>query len=656
MADLRVSIHGEDRSKEAFASLQTNAERSESKFRKLLEVWSRGITIATGVVRAFKGISASLNATFEAAKRQQDAEIKLAGALANSSRNAEESFKLLRSWAAERQKVTTFGDEMTLELASMGAAFGLSAEQIKRATSAIQDWATLTGRSAEEGMLALVRAATGLGGRVESLGVSVDRTLGPMEQFESIVGQLERKYGGLSEAIAQTPLGKLTQLKNVIGDTAEKFGELLASSKTFQVIVAALNRFNEALQKALSGDLQPFTDMVSKIDELAVSLLRAGAAALRFFGSLVEAGGPILIKIGALLDWVVNKTVGFTDKMSKALSDAADQTGNASSAFNVLAAEISGIADAIQGTAKGPVPVLDDALQKLWAKQRQAAEEAKTTFEQLEEGMYRFGDTTVTVLQGLGEQWTAVFQQFLVDAITTADSATELWRNLGRNMTQTLTQQMTGAALQPIEAAFNQLANVIALPFRAVGTAIAQRIVQPIVDKVTDVFVAILEWLEILEAKQVADEARAATLTAAAAAQALVVGKAWTAAVFGAATGTVGAATAAGTAAVAQHQAWLAASVALEEGGIVFPKSGQDGVLTVLAEREPEIVMPVNRLREIIGSATDGAGDGRGLSLAVTIGSVHAADERSGEKVAQQISEAVAREVRGLLAGGRSRL
>jgi hypothetical protein len=93
-------------------------------------------------------------------------------------------------------------------------------------------------------------------------GIVIDATAPKQEKLEQLTAALSGKFGGLSEEMANTASGGLTQLSNAFGDLQEALGEQLLSN--MDGIVGRLTDFittatkatqaSNALQLALSGE------------------------------------------------------------------------------------------------------------------------------------------------------------------------------------------------------------------------------------------------------------------------------------------------------------------------------------------------------------------------------------------------------------------
>jgi hypothetical protein len=202
-----------------FQSGLRKATRAMTKFGKSMQrtgqSLSRNLTLP---VLAFGA------ASVKAFDEQIKAETKLRTALGED----EKAFARLKKQAQELQKLTLFGDEATIEAQAFLAQLGLTEEQIKMITPALQDFAT--------GMNVDLKTAASLVGKTVGtttdalkryFDTGLDPAMSAQEKAIVLTQTLTDKFGGQAEAIAKEGLGPFQQLKNELGDVSEEFGKLI---------------------------------------------------------------------------------------------------------------------------------------------------------------------------------------------------------------------------------------------------------------------------------------------------------------------------------------------------------------------------------------------------------------------------------------------
>ena len=187
-------------------------------------------TGAKGVANAFKAIGAAAVAglavrelvklgkeSIDLAKRQAQAEAQLTSALGRTSKG-------LLAYASELQKVTTFGDEATIEAAALLGAFVKEEEQIKKLLPVIQDLAAAKGMDLTAAADLVAKSVGSSTNALSRYGIEIKGAAGSTERAESAVAAITEKFGGMAQAIADTPFGELEQMENQLGDIKELLG------------------------------------------------------------------------------------------------------------------------------------------------------------------------------------------------------------------------------------------------------------------------------------------------------------------------------------------------------------------------------------------------------------------------------------------------
>ncbi len=218
MAGKRLSVSLTLNDKQ-FQSGLRKATRSMAKFGKSMQ--RTGQSLSRNLTLPVLAFSA---ASVKAFDEQIKSETKLRTALGED----EKAFLRLKKQAQELQKLTLFGDEATIEAQAFLAQLGLTEEQIKMITPALQDFAT--------GMNVDLKTAASLVGKTVGtttdalkryFDTGLDPAMSAQEKAIVLTQTLTDKFGGQAEAIAKEGLGPFQQLKNELGDVSEEFGKLI---------------------------------------------------------------------------------------------------------------------------------------------------------------------------------------------------------------------------------------------------------------------------------------------------------------------------------------------------------------------------------------------------------------------------------------------
>lgn len=663
MADnLNVRIQGDDQSQQATDSARKNIGRLEKASASLREKWRDLTIIGAGVKRVLDGITSTVTGLLGATEQQVNSEIRLAVALARTGKATRDQLDSMKQWAAQRQEATTFGDELSLSLAALGAQFGLTGSLLAQTVEAAQDVSVALGKQPSEIVQKLGRAYAGLGLDLAELGVQFDRGLPRVEAYEKALGQLRT---GLSEAVTETPFGRLQQLNNLWGDLKERIGEVVVSTGLFNTIIKSLTggvgNFGSFLKDNLGA-------IVSIIDGVAAGVVRVIGFILRAFETLIHSTTSLAAvfdnELAASIDGAKNALRAAGEKaelMSARFGENSEQAKQAAKALKDAQAqyeEFAGIvdlgsetlfrfADSIQNSAQPLEQASSSLFDRIFAAfrdQPRIDEETQALVEAITLSLEEHGEAA-------GQGFYGSFQVAAVQAFNEDVGMQEAWRNLGGNLRDVFVAEMSGAALDPIKSGFKELASAAALPFRLIGQVVAAPI-NAIASLISGAIQKLVGELLVVLGFQKLAAALGLTASASAIAQAEAIGVAWAAPAAAAAIASFGAALGFGPAAVgvigssAAAIKGLMAVPALAEGALVLPQPG--GVTVTVAEAgQPELIVPLDKAERM--------GVGR-RSPSIHIGTlvVSSGDRRDAERFLDIVYEEMERREREL--GTRRRL
>jgi len=236
------------------------SKQETSKFKNFLS------KIGTAVVAAFS-VRAIVNFGKSIVKAYNEAAVvaaKLESQLTATGNAVGMTAKELQNYASELQKVTTFGDEETIEAMTRLLSFtSIQGEVFKKAIASAQDLATIMGTDLNSAVLQLGKALED-----PNMGLTLLRRTGVIftkEQTENIrklvddgkkyeaqmliLADVQKKFGGAAEAAADTSAGSWKQLKNAFGDLLETIGKGTDKTKGFaKSLTDWINTLNKVFQ------------------------------------------------------------------------------------------------------------------------------------------------------------------------------------------------------------------------------------------------------------------------------------------------------------------------------------------------------------------------------------------------------------------------
>lgn len=199
-----------------FQSGMAKAETSTSKFATAAKV---GLAIAA--VAAVKFVADSV----EAYNEHQKVLLELQTTISNSPALIGASTAAFEEQATALQNLTGFQDEEVIKADAVLGRFGLTADQLHAVNPLVLDYARATGQDAAVAAGALGKALLGNTRALKAIGISFTATGKTGQDFNSILGLLESKVGGLSEAYGKTLPGQLAIAAAKFDDVKETVGK-----------------------------------------------------------------------------------------------------------------------------------------------------------------------------------------------------------------------------------------------------------------------------------------------------------------------------------------------------------------------------------------------------------------------------------------------
>ena len=318
--------------------------------------------LAEGAAAAIGQLHDVFNGLTDAYAAQSVAETRLAQAMSNTMGASAEEVQAIKDLCSEQQKLGVIGDEVQLAAAQELATYLEYSDSLKAIIPVMNDMAAQQyglGASAES----VTQIATMLGkvmnGQTEALsryGYKFDEAQKQILQFGTeaeraavLVDVVGESVGGMNEALAQTPAGKMQQISNTLGDWKEKLGA------TVQNIMPVITGFNALAQTTatITRLTQAFNAMnlatlKAKVESVGLAVAhRTQSVAARALGisetAAATATGALRAKIIALqatmtlglslaITAVIDLIVKLTGK-SREAADAVNEVDEACQAF-----------------------------------------------------------------------------------------------------------------------------------------------------------------------------------------------------------------------------------------------------------------------------------------------------------------------------------
>lgn len=211
--------------KENVKNLKEETSRSEQVFTGFhMELGAMGARFATQ-------LPAALFKSIEAFGRQEMAVQKLSAAVRSNGGNVSEVLPIMRQFASEIQRITTYGDEQVLAMQAMASSMGVSSDQMQ---GVIRSAIGLASALNMDVMTAVKAASAAVQGKTTALQEYIPALSKCKTEEEKLAEVQKLSASGFAQAKAEaeTTSGRLKQCANAWGDLAETAGGVFAPVAT----------------------------------------------------------------------------------------------------------------------------------------------------------------------------------------------------------------------------------------------------------------------------------------------------------------------------------------------------------------------------------------------------------------------------------------
>lgn len=270
------------------AKLRGDLQKANRSTKKWADKTKRS---ANSVRRAFAGIGLAFatRGILRAVAKQEKAIRQLEQGLISTGKAAGFETKELVKFAAELQKVTTFGDEDIIGAMSQLATFtNIAGDEFKGTTEAVLNLSARMGTDLKSSVVQLGKALNDPVANLSALSRSgiqfskdqkaVIKSLvdtGRMAEAQRVIlKELERQFGGSAQAARQTFGGALDALGNAFSDLMEGDGNLEDARVSIEELVTTLTdpQVKKGIDTLVSGIVTGFTTALKKISEVTSTI------------------------------------------------------------------------------------------------------------------------------------------------------------------------------------------------------------------------------------------------------------------------------------------------------------------------------------------------------------------------------------------------
>jgi len=292
---------------------ESKARSSGGAISKTFTKMAKLVAVAFSVTKIVQFSKACV----EAANTQALAEKKLETVMRQRMKSTNESIQAIKNYAAELQKTGVVGDEVALSGAQQLATFLNNEKALKSLLPAMENLAVQQNgvNVTSENMVSIAnmfgKAMQGQTTALSRVGITFSEAEenaikygNELERAQALAKVITNNVGNMNQILAQTPAGRIQQLKNNFGDLKEQVGS--------------------GLLVAISPVVQWLNVIVSKLQ-----------TAIVYVGAFANAFGKAL-GISSGLSQTKTNTSGIASDLSDASSSASDLASSTSGANNNL--------------------------------------------------------------------------------------------------------------------------------------------------------------------------------------------------------------------------------------------------------------------------------------------------------------------------------
>ena len=204
-----------------------DAEKKTLQFAGTMKKALGALGLGFSVKMIVDGIAKSV----EAFRTQEKAINQLNTALANSGQYSEEYSQHLQDLASSLQKVTNYGDEVTIKAIAVGQAFAGNIKLTDDLIRATLDFASATGTDLDTAFKLVGKSIGSSTNAFKRYGIELQAGMSKEQKMIALQQQLATKFEGSAAAMSDAT----TQLKNAFGDLNESIGKAFNPSITSNI-------------------------------------------------------------------------------------------------------------------------------------------------------------------------------------------------------------------------------------------------------------------------------------------------------------------------------------------------------------------------------------------------------------------------------------
>ena len=285
MADLKRRIVAEFSAKNKAAGQTAAFRRDMDKTGQAMRRMAGFALAAAGLGGGLYALKRIMEGSVKAAAEQEKAESALLAAI---GRNISE----FKSYAAEMQNLTIYGDELIISQMAYAANLGVTTDKLKEATKAAIGLAAKYRIDLASAMMLVGRASMGQTQMLTRYGIVIEQNLSTEEKFNELL-RIGADSFGLAAAEARTASGAYKQFQNAMGDLAETIGEPLMKglAEMSREVVRNKTEWQDFVKVQTEGCAEILSGFKSIRDIIGVTSRDWSSLGGQFGGGIAGLGG-----------------------------------------------------------------------------------------------------------------------------------------------------------------------------------------------------------------------------------------------------------------------------------------------------------------------------------------------------------------------------
>lgn len=343
--------------------------RARNEASKALDSVLSSVTSLTGIAATAAAGAAYMAFAFtkvtKAAMEQENADVRLAAALASIGENTAENREHLARFIGQLEDITGVSDEAIQSAVALLAQLGeLSGEGLENATQAALDLSAALGMDLQSAATLVAKAAQGNTAALSRYGIVLDEAIPKTERGAAALKLLEQRFGGAAEAAGTTLEKALSRIANSFDNLEQAIGKTVVENEAFRALLAIVNDLLKQSQGWVEGNTGAFNQMVTAVAKGAIAFLKFGLevanAQARQAEILLTTG-----QVAAAIAGLASVAPAITEKLFGVGGEKAKEMAKGAANVIVALQHLKNVAGGVSESTAAAIQAIEQELEKL---------------------------------------------------------------------------------------------------------------------------------------------------------------------------------------------------------------------------------------------------------------------------------------------------